>query len=639
MSVTDIDRARAALRAGRPEELLGLAECGWLDVKGGIYRLDEPGGAEELAKDVAGFANTRTGGLLLVGFSTRKEHDSEILDQVLPAPRRLVDLDRYRKLIRERVVPAPREVSVEWISCGEGKGVLVIDVPAQPPARLPHVVAGPCKSGDADRVSVAVPVREADATVWFPQAEIQRLLAAGWTATGGPSEEFLSGLIQQAVSAAQRESPPPQPGAGIGEGEPGWKGLYHQAWNDLMSRRIWIGTPVTAVLRDGPGVVQHFESVQALFGWILCALPHRRPVAVAGEIWQALQAAAAGAAGGDPLGAIGFPVPDAEATRVVDADATSVDLTGGQWGDGTLLRDSAGTQWCWEPVVRFSMNMTRAAATWTGPPDPQLRLRAIATLPLAQARDLAITSQRRHDLERDLPASELARTVAAISQRRGTHLRASDWVRGPHNNSLDRLSFSSTLATPQGQVVMTTEVMTALPSTMITAVVTCAELRIDDFSAWTQAADPAAGTHAPRDLRLSIEEAAEFLAVAWQIAAERLPAATGSPSILWAYPPTVEFRLTAERAPANTSDKLPVLDDYIRLDSLGQTDRGQLREMAVTIIAPPLLAPQARRARTRDAIAYMAQNFGFLDATEDRLQPAESPDSAGWTTTRCDLAP
>ena len=186
---------------------------------------------------------------------------------------------------------------------------------------------------------------------------------------------------------------------------------------------------------------------------------------------------------------------------------------------------------------------------------------------------------------------------------------------------------------------MTTEVMTALPSTMITAVVTCAELRIDDFSAWTQAADPAAGTHAPRDLRLSIEEAAEFLAVAWQIAAERLPAATGSPSILCAYPPTVEFRLTAERAPANTSDKLPVLDDYIRLDSLGQTDRGQLREMAVTIIAPPLLAPQARRARARDAIAYMAQNFGFLDATEDRLQPAESRDSAGWTTTRCDLAP
>ena len=29
----DIDHARAALHAGRPEELVGLAECSWLEVK------------------------------------------------------------------------------------------------------------------------------------------------------------------------------------------------------------------------------------------------------------------------------------------------------------------------------------------------------------------------------------------------------------------------------------------------------------------------------------------------------------------------------------------------------------------------------------------------------------------------------
>jgi hypothetical protein len=201
---TDIDSARTALRAGNPDELLGLAECGWLDVKGGIYRLDEPGGPEELAKDVAGFANARTGGLLLLGFSTRKEHDSEILDQVRPVPRSLVDLDRYRKLIRERVIPAPREVSVEWIAWGGDKGIVVIDVPAQPPARLPHVMAGPTRSTElAGRVSVAVPAREADATVWLAQAEIQRLLAAGWTAAGGPRRAHGVNLIGPADEAAR----------------------------------------------------------------------------------------------------------------------------------------------------------------------------------------------------------------------------------------------------------------------------------------------------------------------------------------------------------------------------------------------------------------------------------------------------
>jgi hypothetical protein len=45
----------ASRRAGNPQTLntlcngtrnpaLGLAESGWLDVKGGVYRLDEPGG-------------------------------------------------------------------------------------------------------------------------------------------------------------------------------------------------------------------------------------------------------------------------------------------------------------------------------------------------------------------------------------------------------------------------------------------------------------------------------------------------------------------------------------------------------------------------------------------------------------------
>jgi hypothetical protein len=140
---------------------------------------------------VAGFANAKAGGLLLVGVSTRKEHDREILDQVRPVPHGLVDLDRHRKLIRERVIPPPRGVSVEWVDCGQGTGVLVIDVPAQPTACLPYVVPGPARAATVSRVSVAVPVREGDATPWLPQGEIQRLLAAGWAATGGRPRRFL----------------------------------------------------------------------------------------------------------------------------------------------------------------------------------------------------------------------------------------------------------------------------------------------------------------------------------------------------------------------------------------------------------------------------------------------------------------
>jgi len=53
--VKDIDGVRAALRDNQLIELIGLAECAWLDVKEGVYQLEDPAGAEELVKDAAAF--------------------------------------------------------------------------------------------------------------------------------------------------------------------------------------------------------------------------------------------------------------------------------------------------------------------------------------------------------------------------------------------------------------------------------------------------------------------------------------------------------------------------------------------------------------------------------------------------------
>lgn len=619
--IVDIEGARAALARRSPAELIGLAECGWLDAKDGVYQLDNPVKAEELSKDVAGFANAGSGGLLLVGFSTRKEHDREILDEVRPVPRALVDLDRHRKLIRERVIPAPRGVSVKWIDCGNDSGVLVIDVPAQPPARVPYVIPGPTRTSEVSRLSVAVPVREADATVWLPQTEVQRLIAAGWTATGGPSEEFLSDLIEQAVRTTRRESPLPKPAIEIGEGEPGWKGVFQQAHNDLLGHSAWIGEPATRVIWEGPEAVQYFESPNSLFGWVLCALPNRRAVVVAGEIWRALQRAGSCASSGEPFAAIGFPVPAADATRAIDAQVTSIDLDGGQWGEGRLKREAGREDWCWEPAVRYSMNMTRAAGFWTADRAArQLRLRAIATLPWADAHTLTIASERRLQLEQALPVSGLAGLVTTLSLRRGGDLRAAVWDRGPNRNSLDALSYSSLITAADGRVALMAEVMIALPNSMNDAVVTCAELLITDLAAWAEALT-ASGAPPLEDLLLSMGEVTEFFTVAWHTATETLAAVVtnGTAAKLWTYPPTIELRLSAERRYDNTPSPQPLLDEYIDFSPLGRTDRDQIREMAVTITAPPKLDPSGRRSETRKALTYMAQQFGFLDATPTNL--------------------
>ena len=184
--VASLDDVRAALRDEEPVELLGLAECGWLDAKAGVYRLDDPAKAAELVKDVAAFANTRTGGVLVVGISTRTEHGMEILDEIRPVPRDLVDLDRHRKLVRG-IIPPPRGVTVGWIACGQDRGVLFIDVPAQPPACLPHVVLGPERAGRASSRSVAVPVREGDSTQPFgdPAPAGRRMGGDRWPPRGG----------------------------------------------------------------------------------------------------------------------------------------------------------------------------------------------------------------------------------------------------------------------------------------------------------------------------------------------------------------------------------------------------------------------------------------------------------------------
>ena len=361
----------------------------------------------------------------------------------------------------------------------------------------------------------------------------------------------------------------------IGGGEPGWKGPFQRAWSDLMNEAIWIGDPASDVCVEGPGVVQYFESHLSLFGWVLCALPHQRPVAVAGEVWQALQAVGAGVPGGDALGAVGFPVPAPQATRRVNAQAVSIDLTGGRWEKGRLLRDADGSDWRWEPVVRFGMDMTRAAGYWTADRAPQqLRLRAVASLPWADASELAVTSQRRLGLERALPISELAELVSTLSRHRGADLRAAGWNRGPNRNALDAFSYSSVITAPDNRTAMAAEVMMALPSTMNSSVVTCAELRIEDLTTWTEAL-AASGARPREDLRLSMEEVTEFFAVAWQTATEILATVVtdNEATMLWADPPTVELRLSAERRYDNTAQPQPMLDDYIDMHPLGRSDR------------------------------------------------------------------
>ena len=615
MPVQPLRRALAALRADRPEQLLGLTECEWLDAKEGIYDLDDPAKAEELIKDVAGFANAPSGGLLVVGYRTRKEHGREILDELRPVPRELVDEDRHLKLIRERVIPRPRGLKANWHEVGKGKGVLAIYVPTQPTPSRPFVVPGPARTA-ASSISVAVPMREADATTWLPRTEIQRLLAAGWAATGGPADKHLAEVIRQTVAAARQQPAPPA--FEVGAGAPARARHLQEAVTSLAGR-VNLGKPTGPVYEEGPGIVQHLGGGGN--GWVLSALPDRKPVVVAEPVWDALREAGSGAIGAEALAAVGFPVPDESDIgqgRLIGADATCVSLAGGAWGPGRLIRDGSDAAWRWEPDTRLSLEMTRAGRSWTArPPDPELRLRA-TMMPCWAPSDPAVTPAGLRSLAAALPSSGFAAAIAALSAHRGVTgagLALGSWHDGQAGRGVDRGSLASSVTMLDGSEIMTAEVFL---QTIHAEVVTIAELRIESRSAWrallSMAYQPGDAALDDARMRLPLDEVLELLTAAWQQASDALSFIEGSDTSRAAGTPLAELYLAADRGREQGRSDLRNLIDF---SPFGHSDRSPIPEMLVTITGPLHRSSTDRQLRARQAIVYMGQAYGFDDASAD----------------------
>ncbi|MFJ1744123.1 RNA-binding domain-containing protein [Streptomyces microflavus] len=413
----DLKSALAALDAQEPLLLLGLRETQWLDAKGGPYQLSHPRSVEELAKDVAAFANGG-GGLIVIGIATRRERDEEVLDHIVEVVPATVNLDQIRKLIRQWITPAPRGVRVEW-SGGEGERVVFISVPEQAVDTL-FVVPPPVgKHGSPRTDTVAVPVRDGDGTHWLPRTEIQQLLSAGVRATGMPTAQALTELVRQAVSEAG-----PDGGLRVGQGLPDREREMRAAYEQLAGQGL--GRPAGEAWAQGAAACQdlHHER-DGEPGWVLCLVAGRPAVAVAAPVWQAIVEAGQRSPGPDPLAAIGFPRPheDTGVPGVIAADARSVDVDGGSWGAGRLTCSGRGV-WRWQPLPRFSVNQGRSAGNWTAGQTPALRLRAVVNLPWAGAGTLEISRPQR------------AARIAASVQRGGRG--SDDPVQAPERRTARR---------------------------------------------------------------------------------------------------------------------------------------------------------------------------------------------------------
>ncbi|MET9127125.1 hypothetical protein [Streptomyces sp. NPDC004528] len=368
---------------------------------------------------------------------------------VVAVDRTKIGLDQMRKLIRERITPAPRSVTVGWSDDGQSC-VVFIDVPEQAPGTVFVVPAPAAKQGKIPAHTVAVPVRDADGTHWFPRTEIQRLLSMGFTAHGMPGPQALAELVRLAIADDQAHTSPLSLRVGLGLSARE-RQVFH-AYEQLR-RLAGLGRPTSEAFELGACVVQHIADIaESEPGWVLCLVDRQQPLAVAEPVWQAVMDAGRRApGGGEAISAVGHPAVEGDQPVVLGTDSECVDLVGGTWCPGRLVRSGGGT-WRWEPHARLGLDHTRASRNWTvNQPALRLRLRALLNWPWADTGDLEISPSRRRELAWALPISALAGAAPLLSQRRGAELRTAQWEPGPYRNARDAVSYSSTVTAPDGR--------------------------------------------------------------------------------------------------------------------------------------------------------------------------------------------
>ncbi len=125
-------------------KFVGEVEDQLFDAKGQPYRFEDgPDVKREFAKDVAAFANT-SGGSILIGMHTKTGplHTGEEIDEVRPVPGTFFDPDQYRKILAEWLYPQPAGVEILWRPFGSdaGKGIGVIFIPLQDDRAKPFLM-------------------------------------------------------------------------------------------------------------------------------------------------------------------------------------------------------------------------------------------------------------------------------------------------------------------------------------------------------------------------------------------------------------------------------------------------------------------------------------------------------------------
>ncbi|WP_170322867.1 AlbA family DNA-binding domain-containing protein [Acrocarpospora macrocephala] len=176
--VPKLPQAMDILMAGRASILIGQSESEWLEVKSQPYNLDSEAARIELAQDAARFANSESGGILIIGIATKRTLGGEVLSRILPFQLDLKQLRRYRDILDRRIFPPIDNLRIERVSSGSGH-LLAVEVPSQREELKPFLVHGAIAGGRYEGAFISIVRRRGDGSIPVSAAAIHAWMTAG----------------------------------------------------------------------------------------------------------------------------------------------------------------------------------------------------------------------------------------------------------------------------------------------------------------------------------------------------------------------------------------------------------------------------------------------------------------------------
>jgi hypothetical protein len=402
------------------------------------------------------------------------------------------------------------------------------------------------------------------------------------------------------------------PTATIRPGQSGCEAAFSAAYS-AAGGEARLGQALGEVYDAGPGWVQHFTGSLSGEPAVICALHGRTAIAVAESVWTEVCAIGGGQPGSGATGA-GFPVGSRPHALFVGPASEEVELAGGRWGSGRLVRCQKPDRWIWKPNIAFDSQTTSDRDSWgNGKGEMDLRVRLAARIPVADS-DLRVTGAGRERMLAVLRSAQFNDVLLAAARRRGLKADSLGWDETPYphgHNNTRFATYQTVIQTPDQRPALVGNLWLMLPGGYSHGLSSVADMRLD-FGAIQASSGPGAPP-AQNDIRLTREELIGFFAQAWDVTTTILPmvAAASLLDVPPAGAPRLELHVQNERPETSGKPRTLSTFDLVDLSYYGRPRATHHPDLSVGITIPLGLPREQITPLVYEALARMTEDFGF----------------------------